>query len=68
MKKVSDCTQEKREVACYSGLEVLKFVVLKHFQMETLHSIAEALQPQEFLTSMNLTDAYLHIPIWPGHH
>lgn len=44
-----------------------EFVAQKHFRMETLQSIAEALQPQEFFTSIDLTDAYLHIPIFLAH-
>lgn len=49
----------------------LKFVNhhirLRHFHMESLHSISEALQPDEFLTSLDLTEAYLHVPIHPSH-
>lgn len=43
------------------------FVIQKHFRMETLRSIAESLLPQDFLTSIDLTDAYLHVPIFPPH-
>lgn len=35
--------------------------------METLRFIAESLQPQTFLSSINLTEAYLHIPIHESH-
>lgn len=44
-----------------------RFICLRHFNMESLRSITEALQPQEFLTSLDLMEAYLHIPIFPGH-
>lgn len=32
--------------------------------METLWSIVESLQPREFLTSIDIMDAYLHVPIF----
>lgn len=43
-----------------------KFLQLRHFHMESLRSITEALQPWEFLTSLYLKEAYLHIPILPA--
>lgn len=43
------------------------FIKLKHFHMESLKSITDALQPGEFLTSLDLTEAYLHVPIRPSH-
>lgn len=42
-----------------------KFVAQKRFRMETLRSKAEALQHGDFLTSIDLTDAYLRVPIFP---
>ena len=33
------------------------------FQMETAKSISEALRPREWTTSLDLKDAYLHVPI-----
>lgn len=35
--------------------------------METLGSIAEALQPGDYLTSVDLQKTYLHVPIVEGH-
>lgn len=35
--------------------------------MESLHSVTEAVQPQEFMASLDLTEADLHIPILPSH-
>lgn len=46
---------------------VNKFIRLHHFHMESLCSITKVHQPREFLTSLDLTEAYLHIPIHPGH-
>ncbi len=36
-----------------------------HFQMETVGSISAAVQPGDWATSVDLTDAYFHIPIAP---
>ena len=36
-----------------------------HFQMETVGSITAAIQPGDWATSLDLTDAYFHIPIAP---
>lgn len=44
-----------------------KFIHLQHFYMVSLRSITEVLQPKEFLTSLDLTEVYLHIPIFPRH-
>lgn len=44
-----------------------RFVKNRHFHMESLKSITEALQPGEFLASLDLKQAYLHIPILPAH-
>lgn len=46
---------------------VNKFIWHHHFHMEALQSVADALQPQEFLTSLDLTDPYLHISIIQCH-
>lgn len=35
--------------------------------METLRLITKALQPEEFLTSVGLTDTYFLVPIFPAH-
>ena len=34
-----------------------------HFKMETLKSICHLLKPNDFLTSIDLRDAFLHVPI-----
>lgn len=47
---------------------VNKYTHLHHFHMESLRSITEAFQLREFLTSLDLTEAYLHIPMHPSHH
>lgn len=36
--------------------------------METLKAITEILQEGEFLTSLDFTEAYLHVPIQKSHH
>lgn len=35
--------------------------------MESLKSVTDALQPGEFMTSLDLTETYLHVPIIPSH-
>lgn len=45
-----------------------QFVKLRHFHMETLRLITDALQPGDFLASLDLMDAYLHVPILSSHH
>jgi ribonuclease HI len=37
------------------------------FKMETLRSVIRAVKPGDWLASIDLTDAYLHIPIIPSH-
>ncbi len=41
------------------------FIVCPHFKMETARSIQEALLPGEYVISIDLKDAYFHIPIHP---
>ena len=38
------------------------------FKMETLQSVIIAIQPGEWLASIDLKDAYFHIPIHPSHY
>ena len=42
-----------------------KFLPKIHFKMETLKSICHSLKPNDFLTSLDLRDAFLHVPIHP---
>lgn len=46
---------------------VNKFLRVRHFHMESLRSITGALQKGEFLSSLDLKEAYLHVPILPAH-
>ncbi|CAJ0967241.1 unnamed protein product [Ranitomeya imitator] len=43
-------------------------VRLRHFRMESLRSVIASMEAQEFLCSIDIQDAYLHVPIFPGHH
>ena len=46
------------------GLKKLNlFLDIPSFKMETLFSIIAALQPQEWITKIDLKDAYHHIPV-----
>lgn len=44
-----------------------RFIRPPHFKMETLHSILPHLRKGMWATSIDLSDAYLHIPIHPEH-
>lgn len=41
-----------------------KFLCVKHFRMESVQTVAAVLQSGEFLASIDLKDAYLHVPIF----
>jgi hypothetical protein len=43
------------------------FMAYKRFKMETLRSIIASVSPGVFLASLDLKDAYLHVPIRPAH-
>ncbi|CAJ0930577.1 unnamed protein product [Ranitomeya imitator] len=45
-----------------------KRVHLRHFRMESLRSVMASMEAEEFLCSIDIQDAYLHVPIFPGHH
>ncbi|KAG8452945.1 hypothetical protein GDO86_004664 [Hymenochirus boettgeri] len=36
--------------------------------MESLRSVILAIEPGDYLGSLDIQDAYLHVPIWNGHH
>jgi len=42
-----------------------KFLVIPHFKMETFRSIIHAIQPNEWVCSIDLQDAYFHIAVHP---
>ena len=46
--------------------ELNKFIVAKKFTMETVQKIRQTIMPGLFATSIDLTDAYHHIPIHPN--
>lgn len=46
---------------------VNKFITKRRFRMETLRSILDSLRHLDFLVSLDLREAYLHIPIHPSH-
>ncbi len=43
-----------------------KFLVVPKFSMETAESIRAAIPPQSWVASLDLKDAYFHIPIHPA--
>ncbi|CAJ0929268.1 unnamed protein product [Ranitomeya imitator] len=44
-----------------------KFVNIRHFRMESLWSVIAAMENGEFLASLDIHDAGVHIPIFPLH-
>ncbi|CAJ0933392.1 unnamed protein product [Ranitomeya imitator] len=44
-----------------------RFVKVRHFRMESLRSVIASMEQGKFLASINIRDAYLHIPIFPPH-
>ena len=42
-------------------------LIIPSFRMETSEQIMSAVRPGEWLTSLDLTDAYFHVPIFPTH-
>ena len=43
-----------------------RFICLERFKMETTRSIREAIRPGDWAVSIDLKDAYLHVPIHPS--
>lgn len=39
----------------------------RRFKMQSLSSILESVRPSDFLSSIDLMEAYLHVPILPAH-
>ncbi|XP_013909106.1 PREDICTED: ubiquitin carboxyl-terminal hydrolase 7-like [Thamnophis sirtalis] len=44
-----------------------RFLVYRRFKMSSLKSILQGIRKGDFLASVDLTEAYLHIPILPAH-
>ncbi|XP_033634203.1 uncharacterized protein LOC117295606 [Asterias rubens] len=45
-----------------------KFIRPKRFRMETLRTILSSIVPPAWAASIDLKDAYLHVPVRPEHH
>ena len=56
--------QRWRPVTDLSRLNI--FLLVERFKMETPESIRASLIPGEWVSSIDLADAYLHIPIYPN--
>ncbi|XP_061478779.1 uncharacterized protein LOC133382992 [Rhineura floridana] len=60
----------KRDLSWRAVLDlkfVNRFVTYHRFKMESLHSITESLHEGDFLASIDLKEAYLHVPICIAH-
>ncbi|XP_070582571.1 uncharacterized protein [Erythrolamprus reginae] len=43
------------------------YILYRKFRMHSLQTILAAVRPQDLLTSLDLKEAYLHVPIYPPH-
>lgn len=43
-----------------------QFLPVQHFKMETIQHVCHLINPKDYLTSMDLSDAFLHVPIHPS--
>ncbi|CAJ0933674.1 unnamed protein product [Ranitomeya imitator] len=60
--------KEGRDLTAHTGPQTAKQVCSgSHFRMDSLCSVVVSLEKVEFLASIDITDAYLHIPIFPSH-
>ena len=48
---------------CWDGRKLNDFVVYEHFKMEGLQTVRDLLQPGDFMTKVDISDAYPHILI-----
>ena len=44
-----------------------RYLAKKHFKMDTLSKVINLLRPKDWAITIDLSDAYLHIPIFHGH-
>ncbi|XP_041446270.1 uncharacterized protein LOC121403038 [Xenopus laevis] len=45
-----------------------KYIRSVRFKMETLRSVIRGMEQGQLMMSLDIRDAYLHVPIWPPHH
>lgn len=57
------CAEEERLLETSHRLDVSKFFHQERFRMETLLTICQAVQPGDWMISIDLKDAYFHVPI-----
>eukprot|EP00079_Xenopus_tropicalis_P023183 XP_012815376.1 PREDICTED: uncharacterized protein LOC105946832 [Xenopus tropicalis] len=50
-----------------SGILLQPFIRFTRFKMESLRSVVAAMNPYEYMTAVDIKDAYLHIPIFQPH-
>ncbi|XP_063805907.1 uncharacterized protein LOC134984203 [Pseudophryne corroboree] len=51
----------------FLGMILDTFVIVSKFRMETLRSIVLAMEPRDYMVSLDIQDVYLHIPIAKSH-
>ena len=62
------CQKKSGKLRPVTNLRPLnKYLEKKHFKMDTLAKVLNLVIPGDWAVSIDLTDAYLHIPIFPKH-
>ena len=58
-----------RQRPVFNLRQLNQFVKYKHFKMEGIHvhMLRDLLKPNNFMTKIDLKDAYFTVPIWKGH-
>ena len=63
------CLQKRRlSPPCINLRPLNEYIRVRPFKMETLRSVICFVKLGNWLASIDLKDAYLHIPICPSHH
>ena len=57
----------KKEGQMRPVLPLNKLIYHKHFKMEGIHTVRDLLQRDDWMTRINIKDAYFAIPIYPQH-
>lgn len=59
------CTKEMRKNETHEKIETPnRYLKKQHFKMDTLNKVLNVVKLMDWAISINLTDAYLHIPIF----
>jgi hypothetical protein len=57
----------KKLRAVMDARELNQFLKFRHFKMSSLRDALDLIKPKDFLTKIDIKDAYFHVPIHPEH-